>query len=196
VPFREADIWNGYPEETNAPYGLAKKMLLVQSQAYREQYGFDSIVLFPVNLYCPRDNFDLRTSHVVPALIRKCVEARERGDRSIEVWGDGSASREFLHARDAAEAIVAAAERYDKSDPVNVGAGFEIKIRDLVPLVAKLCRFEGEVVWDTTKPNGQPRRMLDTSRALREFGWKARIPFEEGLRETVEWFEGHRKEIP
>jgi GDP-L-fucose synthase len=196
VPFREEDIWNGYPEETNAPYGLAKKMLLVQSQSYREQYAFDSVVLFPVNLYGPRDNFDLETSHVIPALIRKCVEARERGERRLVVWGDGSPSREFLHARDAAEAIVAAAERYDKSDPVNVGAGFEIKIRDLVPLVAKLCRFEGEVVWDTTKPNGQPRRMLDTSRALREFGWKARIPFEDGLRETVEWFEGHRKEIP
>jgi GDP-L-fucose synthase len=196
VPFREDDIWNGYPEETNAPYGLAKKMLLVQSQSYREQYAFDSVVLFPVNLYGPRDNFDLETSHVIPALIRKCVEARERGERRLVVWGDGSPSREFLHARDAAEAIVAAAERYDKSDPVNVGAGFEIKIRDLVPLVAKLCRFEGEVVWDTTKPNGQPRRMLDTSRALREFGWKARIPFEEGLRDTVEWFEGHRKEIP
>jgi len=196
VPFREEDLWNGYPEETNAPYGLAKKMLLVQSQSYREQYAFDSVVLFPVNLYGPRDNFDLETSHVIPALIRKCVEARERGERRLVAWGDGSPSREFLHARDAAEAILAAAERYDKSDPVNVGAGFEIKIRDLVPLVARLCRFEGEVVWDTAKPNGQPRRMLDTSRALRELGWKARIPFEEGLRETVEWFEGHRKEIP
>ncbi len=149
VPFREEDIWNGYPEETNAPYGLAKKMLLVQSQAYREQYGFDSCVLFPVNLYGPRDNFDLHTSHVIPALVRKCVEARERGERSIVVWGDGSASREFLHARDAAEGIVAASERYDKSDPVNLGAGFEIKIRDLVPLVARLCRFQGEIVWDT-----------------------------------------------
>ncbi len=189
VPFKEEDIWNGYPEETNAPYGLAKKMLLVQSQAYRQQYGFDSVVLFPVNLYGPRDNFDLETSHVIPALIRKCIEARERGDRSITAWGTGAASREFLHARDAAEGILAAAERYDKSDPVNLGAGFEIKVRDLVPLVARLCRFEGEIVWDATKPDGQPRRMLDTSRALREFGWKARIPFEEGLRETVEWFE-------
>ncbi len=196
VPFKEEDIWNGYPEETNAPYGLAKKMLLVQSQAYREQYGFDSVVLFPVNLYGPRDNFDLESSHVIPALVRKCVEARERGERRLVVWGDGSPSREFLHARDAAEAIVAAAERYDKSEPVNVGAGFEIRIRDLVPLVARLCRFEGEIVWDTSKPNGQPRRMLDTSKALREFGWKARIPFEEGLRETVAWFEAHRKEIP
>ncbi len=196
VPFREEDIWNGYPEETNAPYGLAKKMLLVQSQAYREQYGLDSCVLFPVNLYGPGDNFDLHTSHVIPALVRKCVEARERGDGSIVVWGDGSASREFLHARDAAEGIVAAAERYDRSDPVNLGAGFEIRIRDLVPLVARLCRFQGEITWDTTKPNGQPRRMLDTSRALREFGWKARIGFEEGLAETVKWYEQNRRTIP
>ena len=194
VPFREEDIWNGYPEETNAPYGLAKKMLLVQSEAYRQQYGFNSIVLFPVNLYGPRDNFDLETSHVVPALIRKCVEARDRGERQIVVWGDGSPSREFLHARDAAEGIVTAAEGYDKSDPVNLGAGFEIRIRDLVPLVARLCRFQGEIVWDTTRPNGQPRRMLDTSRAQREFGWKARIPFEEGLRETVEWYEASRRD--
>ena len=193
VPFKEEDLWNGYPEETNAPYGLAKKILLVQSQAYRQQYGFDSVVLFPVNLYGPGDNFDLHTSHVIPALIRKCVEARERGDRRIVAWGTGAASREFLHARDAAEGIVDAAERYDESEPVNLGAGFEIKIRDLVPLVARLCRFEGEIVWDASRPDGQPRRMLDTSRALREFGWKARIPFEEGLRETVEWFEKHRK---
>ena len=195
VPFREEDLWNGYPEETNAPYGLAKKMLLVQSQAYRQQYGFDSVVLFPVNLYGPNDNFDLHTSHVIPALVRKCVEARERGERRIVVWGDGSASREFLHARDAAEGIVAAAERYDSSEPVNLGAGFEIRIRDLVPLVARLCRFDGEIVWDTSKPNGQPRRMLDTSRALREFGWRARTGFEEGLAETVAWFEAHRGEI-
>ena len=192
VPFREEDIWNGYPEETNAPYGLAKKMLLVQSQAYRQQYGFNSVVLFPVNLYGPGDNFDLHSSHVIPALIRKCVEARERGDRQVVVWGDGSASREFLHARDAAGGIVTACERYDNSEPVNLGAGFEIRIRDLVPLVARLCRFEGEIVWDTTKPNGQPRRMLDTSRALKEFGWKARIGFEEGLAETVAWFEKNR----
>ncbi len=196
VPFREEDIWNGYPEETNAPYGLAKKMLLVQSQAYREQYGFDSCVLFPVNLYGPKDNFDLHTSHVIPALVRKCIEARERGDRSVVVWGDGSASREFLHARDAAEAIVAASVRYEKSDPVNLGAGFEIRIRDLVPLVARLCRFRGEIVWDTTKPNGQPRRMLDTSRAAREFGWRARIPFEDGLAETVAWYESNRGRTP
>ncbi|GEJ56368.1 GDP-L-fucose synthase family protein [Anaeromyxobacter diazotrophicus] len=195
VPFKEEDIWNGYPEETNAPYGLAKKMLLVQSQAYRQQYGFNSSVLFPVNLYGPRDNFDLHSSHVIPALIRKCIEARERGDHQIVVWGDGSASREFLHARDAAEGIVTACERYDKSEPVNLGAGFEIKISELVPLVARLCRFDGRIVWDTSKPNGQPRRMLDTSRAEREFGWKARIGFEEGLRETVAWFEAHRGEI-
>src|SRR5512142_1798785 len=193
VPFKEEDLWNGYPEETNAPYGLAKKMLLVQSQAYRQQYGFNSSLLFPVNLYGPRDNFDPQSSHVIPALIRKCVEARERGEKQIVVWGTGAASREFLHARDAAEAIVAACERYDKSEAVNLGAGFEIKIRDLVPLVARLCRFEGEIVWDTTKPNGQPRRMLDTSRALREFGWKARIGFEEGLRETITWYEEHRR---
>jgi GDP-L-fucose synthase len=196
VPFKEEDLWNGYPEETNAPYGIAKKALLVQSAAYRQQYGMSSIVLFPVNLYGPRDNFDLRTSHVVPALIRKCVEARERGERRIEAWGTGAASREFLHVRDAAEAIVLAAERYDRSEPVNLGAGFEIRIRDLVALVARLCRFDGEVVWDPTKPDGQPRRMLDTSKALREFGWKARIGFEDGLRETIEWFEKNRGKAP
>ncbi len=195
VPFREDDLWNGYPEETNAPYGLAKKMLLVQSQAYRQQYGFDSVVLFPVNLYGPGDNFDLRTAHVIPALIRKCVEARERGERTVTAWGTGSVSREFLHVRDAAEGVVAAAERYQKSDPVNLGAGFELKIRDLAGLVARLCRFSGEVVWDHTQPNGQPRRMVDSSRALAEFGWKARIPFEEGLRGTVSWFERNRGSI-
>src|SRR5512132_1427932 len=195
VPFKEDDIWNGYPEETNAPYGLAKKMLLVQSQAYRQQYGFNSIVLFPVNLYGPNDNFDLRSSHVIPALIRKCVDARNRGESTVPVWGTGSASREFLHARDAAEALVTAAEKYDKSDPVNIGAGFEIRIRDLAELIARLCRFEGTLVWDASKPDGQPRRMLDTSRARAEFGWKARIGFEEGLRETIAWFESHRGEI-
>ena len=192
VPFREEDIWNGYPEETNAPYGLAKKMLLVQSQAYRQQYGLNSTVLFPVNLYGPRDNFDPHSSHVIPALIRKCIEARERGERRVVVWGTGEASREFLHVRDAAEGILAAAERYESSEPVNLGAGFEIKIRDLVPMIARLCRFEGEVTWDKTKPDGQPRRMLDTSRALREFGWKAQIGFEEGLRETIDWYERNR----
>jgi GDP-L-fucose synthase len=192
VPFKEEEIWNGYPEETNAPYGLAKKMLLVQSEAYRAQYGFNSCVLFPVNLYGPKDNFDLETSHVIPALIRKCLEARDRGEKRLVVWGDGSATREFLHVRDAAEGIVAAAERYDSSDPVNLGAGFEIAIRDLVPLVSRACRFEGEIVWDTSKPNGQPRRMLDTSRAAERFGWRARIPFEAGLRETVDWYEQAR----
>jgi GDP-L-fucose synthase len=193
VPFHEDAIWDGYPEETNAPYGLAKKMLLVQSQAYRQQYGFNSVVLFPVNLYGPRDNFDPRSSHVIPALIRKCLEARDAGQRPLEVWGDGSASREFLHARDAAEGILAAAEKYDSSDPVNLGAGFEIKIRDLVPLVAEACGFTGEVVWDPSKPNGQPRRMLDTSRALERFGWRATTPFEAGLRETVAWYENERR---
>jgi len=195
VPFKEEDLWNGYPEETNAPYGIAKKALLVQSEAYRAQYGFNSSVLFPVNLYGPKDNFDLHTSHVIPALIRKCIEARQRGDHELTVWGTGAASREFLHARDAAEGIVAACERYDKSDPVNLGAGFEITIRDLVPLVMRLCRFEGRLVWDHTKPDGQPRRMLDTSRALAEFGWKAKIGFEDGLKETIEWFERHQGEI-
>ncbi len=195
VPFKEEDLWNGYPEETNAPYGIAKKALLVQSEAYRQQYGMSSVVLFPVNLYGPNDNFDLHTSHVIPALIRKCVEARERGEKKIVVWGTGAPSREFLHARDAAEGIVAAAEKYDKSEAVNLGAGFEIRIRDLVALIARLCRFEGEIVWDPTKPDGQPRRMLDTSKALREFGWKARIPFEEGLRETIAWFEINREKI-
>ena len=192
VPFHEDEIWNGYPEETNAPYGLAKKMLLVQSLAYRQQYGFNSVVLFPVNLYGPRDNFDLESSHVIPALIRKCLEARDGGQRTIEVWGDGSASREFLHARDAAEGILAAAEKYDSSDPVNLGAGFEIKIRELVPMVARACGFTGAIAWDKAKPNGQPRRMLDTSRALERFGWKATTPFEEGLRETVAWYERER----
>jgi GDP-L-fucose synthase len=196
VPFREDDLWNGYPEETNAPYGLAKKMLLVQSAAYRQQYGMNTVVLFPVNLYGPRDNFDLHTSHVIPALIRKCVEARERGARRVEVWGTGAASREFLHARDAAGGILDAAERYDRSEPVNLGAGFEIKVRDLVPLVARLCRFQGEIGWDATKPDGQPRRMLDPSRALAELGWRATTPFEDGLRETVEWFEANRGSIP
>jgi len=195
VPFKEEDLWSGYPEETNAPYGLAKKMLLVQSEAYRQQYGFNSIVLFPVNLYGPNDNFDLETSHVIPALIRKCVAARERGDKTITAWGDGSPTREFLHARDAAAGIVAAAERYEKSEPVNLGAGREVKIGDLVALVARLCGFQGEIAWDTSKPNGQPRRMLDTERALREFGWKARIELEEGLAETVAWFEAHRGEF-
>ncbi len=193
IPFREEDIWNGYPEETNAPYGLAKKMLLVQSQAYRQQYGFNSVVLFPVNLYGPRDNFDPESSHVIPALIRKCLEATERGDKEIVAWGDGSASREFLHVRDAAEGIALAAERYDASDPVNLGAGFEITIKDLTHLVARLCGFRGEIRWDTTKPNGQPRRKLDTSRAKRLFGFEAKIGFEEGLAQTIAWYRESRR---
>src|ERR1700682_5604630 len=186
VPFKEDDIWNGYPEETNAPYGLAKKMLLVQSQAYRQQYGFNSIVLFPVNLYGPRDNFDPESSHVIPALIRKCLEAVERGEREVVAWGDGSPSREFLHARDAAEGIVLAAERYDSSEPVNLGAGFEITLKALTELTARLCGFEGTVRWDTSRPNGQPRRKLDTQRARKLFGFEASTPFAEGLAATIE----------
>ncbi len=193
IPFREEDIWNGYPEETNAPYGLAKKMLLVQSHAYRQQYGFNSVVLFPVNLYGPRDNFDPESSHVIPALIRKCLEATERGEKEIVAWGDGSASREFLHVSDAAEAIALAAERYDASDPVNLGAGFEITIKDLTNLVARLCGFRGEIRWDTSKPNGQPRRKLDTARAKRLFGFEAKIGFEEGLAQTIAWYRANRK---
>jgi GDP-L-fucose synthase len=188
VPFREEDLWNGYPEETNAPYGLAKKMLLVQSQAYRQQYGFDSIFLLPVNLYGPGDNFDPESSHVIPALIRKCLEAVERGDRQIVVWGDGSPTREFLYVEDAAEGIALAAERYDGAEPVNLGSAFEISIGDLVETIARVTGFTGEIVWDTTQPNGQPRRKLDTSRAWREFGFAARTPFDEGLRRTVEWY--------
>jgi GDP-L-fucose synthase len=188
VPFREEDLWNGYPEETNAPYGLAKKMLLVQSQAYRQQYGFNSIVLFPVNLYGPRDNFDPESSHVIPALIRKCLAAVERGEREIVAWGDGSPSREFLHAHDAAEGILLAAERYDSSEPVNLGAGFEITIKELTGLIARLCGFEGTVRWDTSRPNGQPRRQLDTQRARKLFGFEASTPFAEGLAATIEWY--------
>jgi GDP-L-fucose synthase len=192
IPFREDDLWNGYPEETNAPYGLAKKMLLVQSQAYRQQYGFNSVVVFPVNLYGPRDNFDLDSSHVIPALIRKCLEATERGDREIVAWGDGSPSREFLHARDAAEGILLAAERYDSSDPVNLGAGFEITIKELTELIAKLCGFKGQIRWDASRPNGQPRRKLDTQRAKERFGFEAQISFEQGLAETIAWYRGER----
>src|SRR4051812_46864198 len=195
VPFKEDDLWNGYPEETNAPYGIAKKMLLVQSQAYREQYGFNSVVLFPVNLYGPNDNFDLETSHVIPALIRKCVEAQERGEKEIVAWGDGSPSREFLHARDAAEGILLAAERYDSSDPVNLGAGFEITIKDLTELIARLCGFSGVVRWDTSRPNGQPRRKLNTERAKQAFGFEAKISFEEGLRETIAWYRQERSKL-
>ena len=188
VPFREDDLWSGYPEETNAPYGLAKKMLLVQSQAYRRQYGFNSIFLVPVNLYGPGDDFDPRTSHVIPALIKKCMDATAGGVSEVTVWGTGSATREFLYVEDAAEAIVLAAERYDGEEPVNVGAGHEISIRNLVQLVAKLTGFSGSIVWDPSKPDGQPRRMLDTSRAESAFGFVARTPLDEGLRKTVEWY--------
>ena len=188
VPFKEDDLWNGYPEETNAPYGLAKKMMLVQSQSYREQYGFNSIFLLPVNLYGPRDNFDLESSHVIPALIRKCVEAVRSGADEIVCWGTGSATREFLHADDCAEGILLATERYDKSDPVNLGAGFEISIKDLTEKICDLTGFRGRIVWDATKPDGQPRRCLDTTRAEREFGFRARIGFDEGLRQTIEWY--------
>jgi GDP-L-fucose synthase len=193
VPFREEGLWNGYPEETNAPYGLAKKMMLVQSQAYREQYGFPSIYLLPVNLYGPRDNFDLQTSHVIPALIRKCLEAVETGAERVVCWGSGKATREFLHAADCAEGILLAAERYDSPEPVNLGAGFEISIRDLATLIARLTGFEGELVWDPAQPDGQPRRCLDVTRAFREFGFQARISFEEGLRETIEWYREERR---
>ena len=191
IPFREDELWNGYPEETNAPYGLAKKMLLVQGQAYREQYGFNVIHLIPVNLYGPGDNFDARSSHVIPALIKKCVDAREAGDTFIEVWGSGTASREFLYVDDAAEGIVLAAEQYDAADPVNLGVGREITIRDLVTLIARFTGFAGEIRWDASKPDGQPRRALDTSRA-RAFGFVADTSFEDGLRRTIEWYETTR----
>ena len=196
VPFREEDLWNGYPEETNAPYGLAKKMLLVQAQAYREQYGFNSVFLLPVNLYGPRDNFDPRSSHVIPALIRKCVEAVEAGAPEIVVWGTGSATREFLYVEDAAEAIVLAAERYDGSEPVNLGTGTEISIRDLVGLIARHTGFTGRVVWDASMPDGQPRRMLDTTRAAKYFGFVATTSFEEGLRKTTDWYRRSREARP
>lgn len=192
VPFHEDDIWNGYPEETNAPYGLAKKMLLVQSQTYREQYGFNAVYLLPVNLYGPRDNFDPASSHVIPALIRKCVEAQERGDDSIVVWGDGSPTREFLFVKDAAEGILLAAEKYNAPAPVNLGSAHEISIKELVELIARLTEFQGKLVWDTTKPNGQPRRKLDTSRAKNEFGFVSKTPFEQGLRETIDWYVANR----
>jgi GDP-L-fucose synthase len=189
VPFREEDLWNGYPEETNAPYGLAKKMLLVQGQAYRQQYGFDVIHLIPVNLYGPADNFDPASSHVIPALVKKCVDARDAGEDHIDVWGTGSASREFLYVDDAAEGIVLGAERYDGADPVNLGVGREITIRDLAELIARLTGFGGEIHWDPSKPDGQPRRALDTSRARERFGFVATTSFEDGLRRTVEWYE-------
>lgn len=209
VPFKEEDLWNGYPEETNAPYGLAKKILLVQSQAYRQQYGFNAIYLLPVNLYGPRDNFDLDSSHVIPALIRKCAEAgyseAKAKDKvessepalpqpqpSIIVWGTGKPTREFLYVEDAAEGILLAAERYNKPEPVNLGAGFEISIKDLIDLIARFMNFKGRIIWDTSKPDGQPRRKLDTSRAYEEFGFKAKIPLEEGLKQTITWYRENR----
>ncbi|HEY0432123.1 MAG TPA: GDP-L-fucose synthase [Pyrinomonadaceae bacterium] len=201
TPFREEDLWNGYPEETNAPYGLAKKMMLVQSQSYREQYGFNSIFLLPANLYGPGDNFDLESSHVIPALIRKCVEARERGAAFVEAWGTGNASREFLYVSDCADGILRAAAQYNESEPVNIGTGSEIKISELLQLIARLTRFEGEIRWQTDRPDGQPRRRLDVSRALENFGFQAQVPLEEGLRRTVEWYEttraaaGNHKEL-
>jgi GDP-L-fucose synthase len=189
VPFREDDLWNGYPEETNAPYGVAKKALLVQLQAYRQEYGFNGIFLLPVNLYGPRDNFDLESSHVIPAMIRKFVEARDRGERQVVLWGDGSPTREFLYVEDAAEGIVSAAERYDGEEPVNLGRGEEIRIADLASTIARACGYAGEIVWDAAKPNGQPRRRLDVSRAERLFGFRARTSLAEGMAKTIAWFE-------
>ncbi|HEY59555.1 MAG TPA: GDP-L-fucose synthase [Anaerolineae bacterium] len=195
VPFKEENLWKGYPEETNAPYGLAKKMLLVQAQAYRQQYGYNAIFLLPVNLYGPGDNFNPNSSHVIPALIRKCFAAIDTGKDEIVVWGDGSPTREFLYVEDAAEGVLLAAEKYNDSPPVNLGSGFEISIKDLIELIEKLVGFKGKLAWDTTKPNGQPRRALDVDRAYRFFGFKARMPFEEGLRKTVQWYQEHRQEI-
>src|SRR6202043_3015156 len=192
VPFREEDFWNGYPEETNAPYGLAKKMLLVQLQAYRDQYGFKGIYLTPVNLYGPRDNFDLESSHVIPALIRKCIEAKQTGAAEIVAWGTGNATREFLYVEDAAEAIVRASEKYSKPDLVNLGSGQEISVRDLLEMIRAMVGATGVVRWDHTKPDGQPRRSLDTSRAAREFGWRAKTSLRDGLKETIEWFSASR----
>ena len=195
VPFKEDDLCIGYPEETNAPYGLAKKMMLVQAQSYRQQYGFNAIFLLPVNLYGPRDNFNLATSHVIPALIRKAVEAKERGDKELFAWGDGSPTREFLYVEDAADAIVAAAEKYNGDLPVNLGSGYEISIKDLTEMIVKMTGFEGKLTWQTDKPNGQPRRGLDVSRAKELFGWGAQVPFEEGMRRTIEWFKANREKI-
>ena len=195
LPFKEENLWDGYPEETNAPYGLAKKMLLVQAQAYREQYGYNAVYLLPVNLYGPRDNFNLETSHVIPALIRKCLEARQRGDRQVVLWGDGSPTREFLYVEDAADGILLDAEHYNGAEPVNLGSGNEISIKDLAMLIARLTGFEGDLVWNTSKPNGQPRRALDVSRAAQYFGFRAQVPFEEGLRRTIDWYVKHHDQI-
>ena len=194
VPFREEELWNGYPEETNAPYGIAKKGMLVQLQSYRQEYDFNGIFMLPVNLYGPRDNFDLETSHVIPALIRKCVQAREEGLREVVCWGTGSATREFFYVEDCAEGIALATERYDGPDPVNLGAGFEISIRELAQLIAKKTGFTGTLVWDPTQPDGQPRRCLDTSRAREYFGFKASTQLEEGLERTIAWYEAFRKQ--
>ena len=194
VPFKEDDLWSGYPEGTNAPYGLAKKMLLVQAQAYRQQYGFNAIYLLPVNLYGPRDNFDLNSSHVIPALIRKALEVKDLGGNELPVWGDGSPTREFLYVEDAADGIVAAAEKYNGPDPVNLGSGYEISIKDLAGMIVRLTGFEGRLVWQTDKPNGQPRRGLDVRRAKEYFGWQAKMPFEEGVRRTIEWYKENRKQ--
>jgi GDP-L-fucose synthase len=193
VPFKEEDLWDGYPEETNAPYGLAKKMLLVQAQAYRQQYGFNAIYLLPVNLYGPRDSYDPAKSHVIPALIKKCVDAIDRGSRSIEVWGTGEASREFLYVADCAKALVLAAANYDKPEPLNLGAGREIKIKDLVAMIVRLTGFKGEVIWDPSKPDGQPRRCLDVSKAQRELGFKSETDFVTGLKNTIEWYRQARR---
>jgi GDP-L-fucose synthase len=195
VPFKEEDLWIGYPEETNAPYGLAKKMMLVQAQAYRQQYGFNAIFLLPVNLYGPRDNFNPASSHVIPALIRKAVEAKERGDQELPVWGDGSPTREFLYVEDAAEGIVTAAEKYNDSEPVNLGSGNEISIKDLAEMIVHMTGFQGRLTWLTDKPNGQPRRGLDVSRAKKYFGWSAGTPFEQGMLQTIEWFKQNRAKI-
>jgi len=195
VPFKEDNLWIGYPEETNAPYGLAKKMMLVQAQAYREQYDFNAIYLLPVNLYGPRDNFNLETSHVIPALIRKAIEAQDRGDKELPVWGDGSPTREFLYVEDAADGIVTATEKYNGSAPVNLGSGYEIAIKDLAEMIAKQTGFKGKLAWQTDKPNGQPRRGLDVTRAKEYFGWQAQVPFEDGMRRTIEWFKENRDKI-
>jgi GDP-L-fucose synthase len=192
IPFKEEHLWDGYPEETNAPYGLAKKMLLVQAQAYRQQYGFNAIFLLPVNLYGPGDNFNPASSHVIPALIRKCLEAKEQGAKEIVAWGDGSPTREFIYVEDAAEGIALATQRYNGAEPVNIGSNFEISIKDLTELIARLTGFEGAIRWDTSKPNGQPRRKLDTARAREYFGFTAKTDFEEGLRRTIAWYQEHR----
>jgi GDP-L-fucose synthase len=194
VPFKEEDLWNGYPEETNAPYGLAKKMLLVQAQAYRQQFGFNAIFLLPVNLYGPGDNFDPETSHAIPAIVKKCVDAVRNGDSQVVLWGTGTPTREFLYVDDAVEGIILATERYNDSAPVNIGAGAEIRIKDLAQLIARLTGFTGDIVWDSSRPDGQPRRMLDTSKAEKLFGFRARVRFEDGLKQTIEWYKQHAPE--